>query len=391
MNRRAALMPLITVASLVSPLSAQSDSLEELAKLTGVDSPALDSQPAGETSGVAIEAGEEKQLARLRLTWKLGDNPLALTVSSPIAKTETKADLVDLDGLSDSLSAELAYTIVFWPDEWHAENGNSGLLHREAMLECLGILASRESPASLPTTDDFTAYLKTPLTEWTSDFKAANRASIQLETRCVDDLEDIFESNPRSLYSWRRRVIPRRAVPMLGIVAKAGNESFEYALEDDLSLAKERKIGHSAGLAFGLLFPRTTNRDSVLWINVKSERAFRAAQAQVRICEPLTAAGAESCQPPKVLGTPTSAASEVYSLEYRHFLGSTANGPRFAVSPIVFYRDVDRASYWGLDVPFYFLTDDEGGLTAGLRASYRRSTNDVAVSFFVGKSLKILN
>ena len=399
---RAALTTLITVTTLAPALPAQSDGLEELAKLTDVDSPALDSQAAGETSGFAVEAGEEKQVARLRLVRKLGDNPLALTVSSPIAKTETRADFLDLDGLSDSLTAELAYTAVFWPNEWNertpasvkgtrSKRPSSRTLYREAMLECHKITTSQDGAADLPSREQFAAYLETPLPNHSNEFLAANRAALQLEKRCADGLEGILQGNPPSIYSWRRRVIPRGAVPMLGLAAKVGNKSFEYVLTEDLAPAKEKKNGYSAGLAFGFLFPRTTNRDSVLWFNVKSERTYAAAKAQVRICQPLAVTGSESCQPAKAFGPPTSMASELYSLEYRHFIGATAGGPRFAVSPIAFYRDLNIGSQWGLDIPFYFLTDNEGGLTAGLRASYRQNTNDVTVSFFVGKALRILN
>lgn len=348
---------------------------------------ALDSQALGEESEVVIEAGEEKQVAKLKLTWTPRDTRLGFTLSSPIGDNENRVDFATFDGLADTLNAELAFTWINWPSDWQRQLSVRDL--HEAKLRLCRELFSLDTirTARTPDFEDLEAYLKAGREAKNPDeLKKNHNDSAQLEADCSEEtlVQAWSSGNTGPLLAWKKLTQMKKPVLMLGLRAKAGRKQFEFADSADQEARKKNRNASSGTGAIGLLIPRLQNRHSVLWLSASFEQAHKAQDART-LCSPTSGtAGLLDCES-KVIGEPNEVDSEVYQLEYRQFFR------RVAVSPRIFYRTDESVT--GIDVPLYFLRGEkkERNFTGGVRVSWRDDTEDVSAAIFIGSALPALD
>jgi hypothetical protein len=111
------------------------------------------------------------------------------------------------------------------------------------------------------------------------------------------------------------------------------------------------------------------------------EQRYFAAGAPRNICHPIGGTDALECAE-HVLGAPAQRIGAVIHGEVRRYLGSS-----LALSPSVSYNFKNEVT--SIAVPMYFLRNTEGGLTGGIRGSWRSDTESVSLVVFIGTSFSL--
>ena len=104
------------------------------------------------------------------------------------------------------------------------------------------------------------------------------------------------------------------------------------------------------------------------------------------LCPPSTGVAVQCLSGP--LGRPTSDDRLLTTVEWRsRFQTSVPLFPRIGTS-LAFSYDHENDNY-GIDFPIYLVSDDEGGLTGGLRFGYTSEDDDFVAGVFIGAPLSL--
>ena len=107
-------IPLLASSAFVSSAVAQTISGQAEKPIAKLDSAPASSKTIGEVRRVEILAGTEDDEASLQLSKAISDYVFGLKLTTPINKDDKSAKLATLDGLSDSIRAELRLTYTPW-------------------------------------------------------------------------------------------------------------------------------------------------------------------------------------------------------------------------------------------------------------------------------------
>jgi len=326
-------------------------------RLSGIAAPGLDSEMPGSTSSLNLEAAQGKESVSIVLTKSLqGQSPnrrqslFKLSLKGPIGSGATEADLLDLDGLSNFVTAGFSLTHNWWPfpsDE-------------KTRMEIIGkqVELCREYAEANGSTFD-------PMQE------SCNEGYFKLDQRRGGELRDRFE-----LVTWGNRPIY-----FFGGEASYGQAVFEFVDPGSLEEAVTTEYGNSISLYAGLLKFRPSKQgrsrsDTLVFAGYRREETYSAG-AKTDLCTPLGDADALRCDS-VTLGAPTEKIRDLAFVELRRFFP----GP-VGVSPRLTYDFEDDVT--GVELPVYLVTDAAGGLTGGLRGSWRSDTEEIKLAVFVGK------
>lgn len=273
-----------------------------------------------------LSATESAKEARIRFGVEHHDLLLDFQLTTPIDQPDTVAQPLSLDGLADG--AALGFSLGYL--RWRAKPNVAELqrMCREAVGK--------------PECDDV-------------DIPDAKRAE------------------------WDRHFHYSRTAAVFSATGRVSHKEFRWL--DPAAAFSARDAQHtdySIGGMAGLFNP------SIGFVAAHFDRqTFHRAAGATQLCRPLGTTGASTCSA-SILRGPAEGKTSLLHLELRKFLG---NG-NFAVNP-VFTRDFEN-DVSSLEVPLYFLRDDQGGLTGGVSLGWRSDQDAFVASVFVGPSLPLI-
>ena len=159
--------------------------------------------------------------------------------------------------------------------------------------------------------------------------------------------------------------------------ASVGRNGFKYLDSATLAATSIARTDWSANVSVGRYAPST----GYVAVGYEYQRRFQGGTAS-QICLPVGGTSALQCKN-AVVGAPRENTLNVGSVEWRRFFPGG-----HAALDVTVARDFSE-DVTAVDVPFYFLSSPQGGLTGGARASWRSDTRDIAVAVFIGTALKL--
>ncbi len=180
--------------------------------------------------------------------------------------------------------------------------------------------------------------------------------------------EELFDISFRERYATSYRWL---GTPILSVRFEADRTSFNYL---DAALAKqtETHAGHAWTATVGLL----TAGDTLFALNYADARGWKA-KPKTSLCRPVADTDATACAD-AVLGPPEARIHRQIEGEIKRRLTKSVGGALYVT------RDMELDA-WGVEVPFYFLKDGNGGWSGGIVASYRSDEKRYDVAVFVGQ------
>jgi hypothetical protein len=182
-----------------------------------------------------------------------------------------------------------------------------------------------------------------------------------------------------SVYRARLRAAVREVPPLLfSIRAAVGREDFDFVDKDTL-----KKDGSSetnfrfTGAAGALIEPV-----GLVTATYRFERTHKAGP-ETTLCNPIGMGGSTTCNDVR-LGATTMKTHNQLQIAVRRFFGR-----QFAIDPRYVYDANEGIS--ALEMPIYFLTNKDNGLTGGISVGWRSDTDDVTASLFVGAALTLFD
>ena len=152
--------------------------------------------------------------------------------------------------------------------------------------------------------------------------------------------------------------------------------TFDFLTRDTLDDDSADKTGVTATVRVGV-FSQTLG---FLIGSYTYRKDFRAAGAEVDICQPISGTAALRCEP-GVVGGPVASDKSLLTAEVRRLF--VAGG---GVNPQVAYDF--RNDRWLVDVPLYFVPG-KGNVTGGVKFAWRSDTKAVAAVIFIGTALEL--
>lgn len=324
-----------TSASAQTALTGTERSAATAAKLRTLTTPNLGSPIVAPAPVFTLESSADATTAKALLAMQVRDFTLSSTFSGPVRKGNTTT-FAGLDGLRNKSSVEFGVSYMDW-----------AVPPPDAIL----------GPAC--------------------ELIAARKGKKLSEIDCTDlktirsQLSEIGESIGTA--------IDPGNVLIFSASYKRANDKFEFL--DPATLAPqspEQRTSRTITLGIG----RLTRGNLLLAANYKHEKAYSAGGLPAEICKPLTA-GALQCES-AILGGPLEATTEFIQLEARRFvLSNLAVNPRFT-------RARGSNGAWSADLPIYFISNGDGGLTGGVNIGWKKGQSGPSITVFVGEVLKLI-
>jgi hypothetical protein len=304
--------------------------------------PGLGSTDLGVENQLEIEASTDDAKGKLRI----GSRPSSLdqrrawslVMEAKVDKNDKSAVLGDLDGLSDDFAATYTHAFLFW------------------------------KPA-----------LSNAVTELEQDYcrkdeKDQNKAFDETAICNQNALDGPNSAQYRR--EWTEIVYRAAPIRRLALSAKVGYSKFDYldgVTFDDVSA---RELGFSVAGTYSVLTPS----GAVPFAGLRLERSYKGAD-DIQLCVTGPIPDSLRCEA-HALGAPAEQDRVVFFGEWRKFYR------RFAVSPRVSYET--KKSVAGIRIPFWFLTNEAGRFTGGMRLDWNNDSDDATVSVFVSTPLSLL-
>jgi hypothetical protein len=134
----------------------------------------------------------------------------------------------------------------------------------------------------------------------------------------------------------------------------------------------ENRLGYSASLLGGLLFPRGS-----LYGKVTGKRDYEDNDPAT-LCTPITGSLLQDCTS-LPLGKAQVVDSLVSGLELRYFF------QKFALAPSVRYDH--ESDVWGIEMPLFLVRNEKDAFTGGFKLGWRSDQHKVVAAVFVTKPL----
>jgi hypothetical protein len=148
-----------------------------------------------------------------------------------------------------------------------------------------------------------------------------------------------------------------------------GERSF---FASDATKQSENRLGYSASLLGGLLFPRGS-----LYGKVTGKRDYEDNDPAT-LCTPITGGLLQDCTS-LPLGKAQVVDSLVSGLELRYFF------QKFALAPSVRYDH--ESDVWGIEMPLFLVRNEKDAFTGGFKLGWRSDQHKVVAAVFVTKPL----
>jgi hypothetical protein len=289
--------------------------------------------PMTTSSQVTIQAAQKDAAATVSLVFASG---LALEFSTPIQKDAEQTDFLTLDGLATGTAAAVAKS---WYRGKLVPRSSADMAAVESVCGKYGVDRSNCNSGSLE------SHLLT----------LGQHRRVQ---QALDEYDVAF--------------FKQRSVTGATLKLKSAYERFSF-FESGGESASTDKVGGSASVT--LFHVSGATRIS---LSASGEYAYGAGQTLVLRCDSVADTALRSCET-RPLSGPVAKRETVIRGELRQ-LG------RVGLSPVVSWR-VSEGIY-GIDLPVYVVTDDNGALTGGVRVGWR-SDSRLQVAAFVSKPLAL--
>ena len=300
------------------------------------DDPVLRSPLALPQPKLILEATSGGTQAKARVGWKFGKNRvLDFQVESP--KTSEETALATLDGLSDSGTAGLGFTWIFWNPSASAQKMLTG---KSANTWEPTILANSTLP----------------------DSRRSTMAAL-VQKGYQEAVEDA---------QW---ALKEKTPVFLTVSAKGGKNDFRFVDSSTLQSNKESHIARQFDAAVGMYLKGSTYSS----LSYSRGTAFKAGPAK-DLCTPFGSTSALECRKVTV-GPPKEAKTEALEFEVRRLFKTFGISARLT-------RDLEE-NVTGVEVPVYFLrkVGADMDFNGGIAAKWRSDTHDLVLSLFVGPTL----
>lgn len=203
------------------------------------------------------------------------------------------------------------------------------------------------------------------------------------ERRCTQQNYAVTHHIPERYFEYRAHSIP--AVWDFGANATVGINDFEWVDPTTLAPRTDRRTDWSVA---GYFTRYSAGSMTAITGSLSYQRAYEAVDEQL-LCPPNAVDPATQCITARG-AAPRRNENFLVSLELRHRFVSNGRVLPLAVAPMVTY-DVED-DIWGVDVPIYYVPDENGRLNGGLRISYRSDREDkFSIGVFVGTTFNMLN
>jgi hypothetical protein len=319
--------------------------LEEVL-LRGSRNPNLDAARAQAQPTLILESSENGDTrVKARVGVEIGKRVvLDLKVESPRKSGETT--LASLDGLTDSSTAELGFTWIYWKPKEYAH----AMITKYEQAALQAPIAAKD--------------LQLKSYGETSMFRpsAVEALGPELYRETVVAARDAIESKFPPIF--------------LTASAKAGPNEFRFVDSVTLEPGKESHTSRELSAELGMYLAGRYYTS----LSYSQGRAFSAGRA-AQICAPFGTTRALECEKFTV-GPPTQESTGTLALELRRLFKSIGFAARVQ-------RDLEH-NVTGIEVPIYFLQKlgtSEMELNGGIVVKWRSDTKDYVVSAFIGPAL----
>jgi hypothetical protein len=313
-------------------------------RLQSAQDPALGATDVGTEQQLTIEASADDTKGKFRIGSKNPPSTAAqhsvwsLVMEAKIDNGDKTAVLGDLDGLNDDFAATYTHAFLLWkPAVGTTEN------------------ALRQALCRRNSEDQNEPYVPTAICN-PAALDGPNAAEYRRE--------------------WDEAIHRARPIRRLSLAAKAGYSKFDYLDAASVEATSDRKVGFSFSGTYSVLAPD----GSVPFAGMRLERSYKSASS-IELCEAGPVANSSTCET-KAFGAPSATERIVLFGEWRKFYR------RFAVSPRLSYET--RDSRTGFRVPFWFIANDAGRFSGGVRLDWNNQDDDATVSVFVSTPLSLL-
>lgn len=294
--------------------------------------PSVSSPISSQALSLVLEASKEQKKVIGKIGFNLSSSfKIDLRLSSPISDGQSDVQPLSLNGLGNSAVADFGIQFL----AWHPTADDKK--RKEIMIKINKKLGRVENEPIKP-----------------GDWK--------------DFTEEKFEYD--SYVDWNIAWI-------IGVRGKVGREDFEYS-DSSLIIKKDvQKSNKALSLSAGALFD---NFLGYLGINYQWSNAYKSNKESEYFL-PFDSTNA-LVSTNLILGEPKLTVIHDIQLEWRIYFDS-----RIAINPKWTVR-VDGS--YSFEFPIYFLVNQSGGLSGGIRATFDGESKKYGVSAFIGETLGII-
>lgn len=307
--------------------------------------PSLSSPYSGANVQLLLETTRlDEKRAKAQIGFRQGDSIYSLILEGPLGAKGEQATWADFNGLANSVVADIGFCNFVWkvsPD-----------------------VSQKYEDAVIAYKKDF---LKTKTSaEWEKFVAEKDGANIDF-----DNLPEKYKQQLKGIFG----------TPLQwGVRFRVGREKHSYLDPVTYSETEEIKTNFAAVWFNGIVFP---DSNLYLGLSYRYQSAFKAGDAQ-KTCVPIQGSpGALRCYEMPI-GAPLKKVSSIFQFEARYFLS-----PRFALNPKIAY-DISLKAV-GIEIPFYFLTEEKKGLNGGVSLGWRSDKKDLGLILFIGNAFKIFH
>lgn len=351
----------------------------------------------GLVSSLTLDATKESKKVKARVAHASDHLLLSLTFTGPISESATQASPASLDGLSDGASAEANATWILWDpqaditaqtrvcadlaiDKYECDPDKlPAPLHAEAVaaqkLVCDKYHAEGCTREALPNDAARSEFDRAAEPACAKDLTALKADPIKASQRV-----DCSSAGLAHFPTYRKRfddATDYGQAYLASVKLEANNKNFEFADATTYAADEQNHTGLSASATLGAVL------DDIVYLSVSYEfqRSWKAGDAS-DICSPLGMMGYSSCKS-LALGAPTKRTSSLFHLELRRFFSkSVALGFRA-------HYDTD-ADVFSVEIPLYFLQNEDGGLAGGVTAGFRSDEDAPTLGVFVAEAFTLV-
>lgn len=295
---------------------------------------------------VGEENGRGKLTYAVRQTSGVHSSAWAVSVDVPFDKTKKEGTFGTLTGLSGDLVTSLEKS-------WFRWGLDPELYGNRLCGECQSAGFTTLLECSIHGLEKY----------WSSSGSAglsSEERAKQAEVRASALLDDLYGKVAGKFWS---------------LQASAGRKARNYFGLDG-SKNDEHRVGYSASVIGGLAFTNGAAYGQLI-----GKHDFKENDGATK-CSMIEDSDLESCKT-QPLGEADEVDSLVAAIEWRRFLG------QLAISPTVAYDfETDE---WAAQLPIFFVRDDAGALTGGLKLLWDSAENELSAAIFVTKPLGTTN
>lgn len=304
-----------------------------------------------------LSATREDTKATLEVGWKR-DSPgdasellYGLTLSGPIGKSATRAELASFDGLGNA--ASLTFGL-----HWLSSNPVK-------QFEMTSKTWKTQNVGQL------------------FDNHVIDECAARLGTPGACDTDDLLKLGKDQWLNFMREILGLSGSWLVGLEATLGSEKFDFADPETLADQSQTEESFKGSLSGGYL-PLGSRTYYVGGRYTYQET--HSGKPATEICQPLGDGGALQCKS-VALGAPVKKGESLATIELRRYFNTASNGSAatrvpWAINPRLTWN-LDSEEL-GVALPFYFFTDTEGNLNGGLSVEWRTDTEEVVVHAFFG-------